>query len=165
MRGWWHELGQPRVPYEDVPEDVRLAILREYLPGERQTDPRLLLEAACVELPPAPDEDEQLARAMAALFAAGLSPGTPISAGELHQQGGGTYYAITTEEGRVDISTLGLFVRSESAVPRARKALAEARFRVVDDAVLGVRMTGLHVYFFGSRDPLSVEDLLFYWQD
>lgn len=165
VRGWWRELGPPRVPYDGVPQDVRLAILREYVPGQRQTDPRLLLEAACVELPPAPDEDEQLARATEALFAAGLSPGTPISAGELYQQGEGTYYAITTEEGRVDLSTLGPFVRSESAVPRSRRALAEAGFRVVDDAILGVRMTGLHVYSFGSREPLIVDDLLFYWQD
>jgi hypothetical protein len=144
---------------------VRLAILREYVPGQRQTDPRLLLEAACVELPLAPDPDAQLARATAALAAAGLTPGTPTPAGELYQQGEGTYHAIETADGTVDISTLGPFVRSEGEAVRAREALAGAGFRILEDATLGVRMTGLAVYFFGDRKPLAVDDLLFYWQD
>lgn len=165
VREQWRALGSSRMDYEGVPEDVRLAILRQYVPGQRQTDPRLLLEAACVELPPAPDEAEQLARATAALAGAGLSPATPTPAGDLHQQGEGTYHAIETSEGRVDVSTLGPFVRSEAEVVRAREALASAGFRVLDDVTLGVRITGLPVYFFGSREPLSVDDLLFYWQD
>jgi hypothetical protein len=28
-----------------------------------------------------------------------------------------------------------------------------------------VAVTGLCVYFFGARDPLTVNDLVFFWQD
>lgn len=163
VRPWWHALGEPRVPAGVVPEEVRLAILRTYLPGERRTDPRLLLEAACVDLPPEPDEAEQLARASAALAAAGLAPQEPRSAAEVHQQGEGTFHAIDTAEGRIDVSALGPFVRLDAA-PRASRALKAAGFQDIDP-IAGIEMTGLCVYSFGRRDPLCIADLLFYWQD
>ena len=159
------ELGRPRVPIAGVPEDIRLAIIREYAPGHRTTDPRFLLEAACTALPPAPDEDEALARARDALADVGLAPREPISAGHYHNQGGGTFHVIVTDGGHVRLSTLGPFAEVSAAPQHARRALERAGFRCLDADVLDLRFTGLAVYFFGAREPLSVRDLLFYWQD
>ena len=49
--------------------------------------------------------------------------------------------------------------------PRVTAALQAAVFRSIDARLAGTVFTGLHVYFFGRRDPLAVNDLLFYWQD
>ncbi|PCC68601.1 hypothetical protein SAMN02745121_05275 [Nannocystis exedens] len=161
----WRALGSPRVSLPIVPEDVRRAIVAEYAPGQRQTDPRWLLEAAVGQPFVPPDESALLAQAHAALAAAGLEPRPPRSAGELHNQGDGTYYEIAFAGGAVSVSALGPFVAFEDDDRRARTALVAAGFRVIDPALAGCEVTGLHVYFFGRRDPLCVGDLLFYWQD
>lgn len=165
VRDAWRALGCPRVPLDGVPDDVRRAILREYAPGQRQTDPRWLLEAACLDLGAPPDEAQQLARALAALTGAGLSPQPPRSVSEIYQQGDGTYHDIAFTGGTASISSLGPFATTEPVVPAARDALAAAGFRVIDPALAATEFAGLHVYHFGRRDPLSVGELLFYWQD
>jgi hypothetical protein len=73
-----------------VPADVRQAIVRTYTSGERQTDPRWLLEAACLGPAAGAGADELLRRAARALSGAGLRPRAPVSAGRLNQQGEGT---------------------------------------------------------------------------
>jgi hypothetical protein len=161
----WRSLGAPRVPLGDVPNDVRLAILREYAPGQRQTDPRWTLEALCVELPPAPDAVAQLQRALAALKGCGLHPEAPVEAGDFHQQGAGTYHRIAVDGGYVQVSTLGPFVTIDTEASAAEAALVDAGFRCVDAALGRLTVAGLHVYSFGAREPLTVEELLFYWQD
>ncbi|MFZ6183713.1 hypothetical protein [Nannocystis pusilla] len=160
----WRALGGPRVPLPGVPEDVRRAIATAYAPGQRQTDPRWLLEAAVLPFVP-PDESALLTQAHAALAAAGLAPQPPRSAGELHNQGEGTYSDIAFAGGSVSISALGPFACFEDDDRRARNALIAAGFRVIELPLGGHEVTGLHVYFFGRRDPLCVHDLLFYWQD
>lgn len=160
----WRSLGGPRVPLPGVPEDVRRAIATAYAPGQRQTDPRWLLEAAVLPFV-APDEPTLLAQAHAALAAAGLAPRPPRSAGEIHNQGEGTYYHIDFDGGSVSISALGPFAWFDDDDRRARNALVAAGFYVIDPPLGGYEVTGLHVYFFGRRDPLCVHDLLFYWQD
>ncbi|MCY1065014.1 hypothetical protein OV090_09600 [Nannocystis sp. RBIL2] len=156
----WRSLGGPRVP----PDDVRRAIATAYVPGQRQTDPRWLLEAAVLPFTP-PDESALLAQAHAALAAAALAPQPARSAGELHNQGEGTYSDIAFTGGTVSISALGPFASFEDDDRRARDALVAAGFRVIDPAPATDEVTGLHVYFFGRRGPLCVHDLLFYWQD
>lgn len=98
----WEALGRPRVDVPGLPDDVRDAIVREYVPGTRDTDPRWMLEAACL-----PDREPQdpLPLAMAAL--APVNPQRPVPAGDYHQQGDGTYHVIETDAGRVMVSTLG----------------------------------------------------------
>lgn len=164
----WEALGRPRVELPDVPKDVREAILREYAPGQRDTDPRWLVEAACLRTNP-PDEAGLLRRAAEALDIAGLRPDRPVPAGELHDQGDGTYYAIDTLAGTVLISTLGPFCREsrgeDGAGARALDALRAKGFRYVDDKLGNTTFDGLPVYHFGDRQPLSVAQLLFYWQD
>ncbi|WP_459707977.1 hypothetical protein [Actinophytocola sp. KF-1] len=149
----WEALGRPRVEVPGLPEDVREAIVREYVPGTRETDPLWLLEAACL---PAAVPEDVLPRAMAAL--APVNPERPVPAGDHHRQGEGTYHVIETDAGRVTVSTLGPFYWSEGGPDLPG-------FRRIDDTLGGIVVTGLPVYFFGSREPLTVHDLLFYWQD
>lgn len=161
----WRALGAPRVPLDGVPDNVRLAIVREYAPGQRQTDPRWILEAACAALPPEPDAVVQLQRAVDALTVCGLHPEEPLEAGEIYHQGSGTYHQIAVDDGNVQISTLGPFASIDTEAPGAEAALASAGFYSVEAALGRIIFAGLHVYHFGARDPLTVGELLFYWQD
>lgn len=164
IRALWHAIDAPRREIAGLPDDVRLAILREE-PGEARTDPHWLVERACVDFPPPPDEQEQLARVIVALRGAGLSPGTPREIGEVNQQGGGTYHVIELAGGSVLASTLGPFVTGDGAPEVTRPVLEAAGFRWIDDDLGGLLVEGLCVYYFGRRDPLDVRTLLFYWQD
>ncbi|MGW6945856.1 hypothetical protein [Streptomyces xanthophaeus] len=164
----YEALGRPRVEVDGLDEEIRRAVVHEYGHAcEKQSDPRWRLEALCTEPPPAPDEQQQLAAATAALAAAGLAPRPAVSCGDAHRQGGGTYHVIGYgAKGReVLISTLGPFAGNHEDDPAARAALEAAGFRWIDAATGSVRVTGLGVYYFGGRDPLDVQTLLFYWQD
>lgn len=159
-------LGRPRVEVDGLDEELRGVILQEYGHDcEERSDPRWRVEAICAEPPAEPDEDEQLRRAMAALTAAGLAPEPPVSCGEHHRQGGGTYHVIRFGESEISVSTLGRFATSYEDEPAARAALESAGFRWIDRATDAIRVTGLCVYYFGSREPPDVATLLFYWQD
>ncbi|MFD3333029.1 hypothetical protein ACFWV1_10305 [Streptomyces sp. NPDC058700] len=165
-------LGRPRVEVVGLDEEVRSAIVHAYAGGcQRDSDPRWRVEALCTDPPFVLNEDERLRRATAALTAAGLAPRAPISCGEFHQQGGGTYHVIACGAGEVFVSTLGMF--ASAAEPEggtegpaaAREALAAAGFRWIDTTTGAIRVTDLCVYHFGGRRPLDVDTLLFYWQD
>ncbi|WP_405569458.1 hypothetical protein OG317_12180 [Streptomyces sp. NBC_01167] len=163
-----HEaLGHPRVEVPGLDEELRSAIVHAYAPGCRtQSDPRWRVEVLCTEPPPRVDVDEQLRRATAALTAAHLAPGQPVSCGEHHQQGDGTYHVIAYGGGKeVCVSTLGRFATGHDTDPAARQALESAGFRWIDEATGAIPVTDLCVYYFGNRAPLDVDTLLFYWQD
>jgi hypothetical protein len=164
IRDAWESLGPPLIELPGLPADVRQAIVRTYTPGERQTDPRWLLEAACLGPATGPGEDELLRRAARALTGAGLRPQAPVSAGRLSGSGEGTYHAFETRLGEVLVSTLGPFFAHEGD-PRVLAVMTEAGFRRISGGLADTRVDGLHVYFFGAREPLTVRDLLFYWQD
>ncbi|MBP2579794.1 hypothetical protein J3A78_000272 [Streptomyces sp. PvR006] len=166
-RAVYDRLGRPRVEVEGLDEELRRAIVHMYGPGcERLSDPRWRLEAVCAEPPALPDVDDQLRRATAALAAAGLAPKPPVSCGEDNQQGDGTYHVIEVGGDRLLISTLGPFATAEEDAPdAARCALASAGFRWIDGETGAIRVTDLCVYSFGRRDSLTVDALLFSWQD
>ncbi|MFB7368627.1 hypothetical protein ACFC0D_02070 [Streptomyces sp. NPDC056222] len=165
-RAVYERLGRPRVQVEGLDEELRGVIVHEYGHGcERASDPRWRLEALCDEPPARPDVDGQLRRAMAALTTAGLAPKPPVSCGEDYQQGDGTYYVIEVGENRLLISTLGPFATAEDDDSAGRRALERAGFRWIDAETGAIRVTDLCVYYFGGRGPLTVETLLFYWQD
>ncbi|WP_246212182.1 hypothetical protein [Streptomyces abyssomicinicus] len=169
-RAVYESLGRPRVEVPGLDEEIRRAIVHRYAPWhcERSTDPRWRLEALCTAPPPPVDHRAQLHRAVRALTAAGLEPGRPVSADEYHQQGEGTYDLIDCGDDTVLISTLGRFATSGSggaAAPAARDALMSAGFRWIDTSLAAIPVTGLCVYYFGSRKPLPVDTLLFHWQD
>ena len=164
IRDLWEALDCPRFEVAGLPDEIRGAILREYR-GTTPTDPRWLVERVCVDLPH-PDVDGQLARAVAALDAAGLAPEKPIPVGEIYQQGEGTYHQIDLAGGvSIAVSTLGPFARGAEDQPVVRRALLAAGFQWVEPEVAAIRVDGLAVYYFGSRAPLDVGTLLFYWQD
>ncbi|MFJ1901126.1 hypothetical protein [Streptomyces sp. NPDC088115] len=163
-RAVYEALGRPRVEVDGLDEELRAAIVHEYANRcERRSDPRWRVEALCAEPPVRPDQDGQLRRATAALTAAGMAPEPPVPCGEHNHQGGGTYHVIEYGESELWVSTLGRFVTGEA--PDARDALESAGLRWIDGTTGAVRVTGLCVYYFGERAPLSVETLLFYWQD
>ncbi|WKD31066.1 hypothetical protein [Streptomyces xanthophaeus] len=166
-RRLYGELGRPRVEVAGLDEELRAVIVHEYGQwAEERSDPRWRIEAVCTEAP-AYDPAEPLLRAMAALTAAGLAPKPPVSCGEDNGTGDGTYHVIHhgTGDGTVFISTLGRFATGDDDDPDVRRALESAGFRWIDRAVASTEVTGLCVYYFGSRDPLKVDTLLFYWQD
>ncbi|TDU80434.1 hypothetical protein [Streptomyces sp. KS 21] len=159
-------LGSPRAQVEGLDEELRGAIVHEYAPWcERQSDPRWRLEALCTDPPGRPDPADQLARVTAALTAAGLAPDPPVSAGDHHQQGDGTYHVISCGDEDIHVSVLGRFVTGHDDRHPARRALEEAGFRWIDGPTGSIRVAGLCVYYFGKREPLDVDTLLFYWQD
>ncbi|GCD96967.1 hypothetical protein [Embleya hyalina] len=159
-------LGHPRVEVSGLDDEVRSAIVHEYAGGcQRRSDPRWRVEALCAEPPARPDVDGQLRRATAALTRAGLAPMPPVSCGDHHRQGDGTYHVIVCDEGELLISTLGRFATGNEDHPVARRALEAAGFRWIDDATGAIRVTDLCVYHFGDREPLTVDTLLFHWQD
>ncbi|MFD9357749.1 hypothetical protein [Streptomyces sp. NPDC060031] len=167
-RGVYEALGRPRTEVAGLDEELRAAIVHEY--GHEcaeRSDPRWRMEALCTGPPSGPDPAERLRRAMTALTAAGLAPKPPVSCGDAHRQGGGTYDVIGYGDGggEVFISTLGRFAADHDEDPAVRGALEPAGFRWIDQAVGAIRVTGLGVYYFGRRDPLDVRSLLFYWQD
>lgn len=167
-RRLYEALGRPRVEVAGLDEELRAAIVHEYGQWcEERSDPRWRIEALCTERPSGSDAAERLLRATAALTAAGLAPKAPVSCGEANSQGDGTYDVIGYGEGdgEVHISTLGRFAAGHDDDPVVRRALETAGFRWIDHAVGSVRVTGLGVYYFGSREPLDVHTLLFYWQD
>ncbi|MFC7447209.1 hypothetical protein [Rhodococcus daqingensis] len=164
VRKMWNELGPRPLDVPGLPTDVRDAMVREYAPGQRDTDPRWILEAALQPSIEDRDDEAPVRAAMTALKAAGVEPGEPVPAGVDEGCGGGTYFRIHTAEGDVMISTLGPFFQTQ------RDAIAElltssVGFRRIDDRLAEVVVDGLCVYFFGDRGPLCVRDLLFYWQD
>ncbi|MBL8949270.1 MAG: hypothetical protein JNK82_00740 [Myxococcaceae bacterium] len=165
FRGETIPLDAPKYPLPTVPDDVREAIVREYAPGQRDTDPRWILEGASLDPAGRPDPMSSVQRAFDALKAAGLAPENPVSAGDLNQQGEGTYFSIVFGTRFAWVSTLGPFFYLPSADERAAAALVAAGFRDIDVELGATKFDGLCVYQFGEREPLIVGELLFYWQD
>jgi hypothetical protein len=162
----YDELGRPRVEIDGLDDEIRGAILAEYAPRAQDgTDPRWRAEAICADPPPPTDQDDQLRRATTALASVGLALEPPVSAGDAHRQGGGTYHEIVHAGGKIYVSTLGRFVTGDDEDVAARSTLESAGFRWIDGALRAIVVTGLGVYYFGYREPLKVSTLLFYWQD
>lgn len=165
-RAIYDELGRPRVEIDGLDDEIRGAILAEYAPHAQDgTGPRWRAEAIFVNPPPPADQDDQLRRAAAALASGGLAPEPPVSAGDANRQGAGTYHEIAHAGGMIFVSTLGRFVTGDDGNVAARSALESAGFRWIDEALGAIVVTGLCVYYFGHREPLKVDTLLFYWQD
>lgn len=167
-----------RLPAHGVPPEVRAAIVATYAPGELDTDPRWLLEKELMpslEWEPRRDSEEMsveardaIERLTEALQARGLTPGLPVSSGNEHQQGDGTYHTLHDGKLQVLVSTLGPFVSAWGDVdrePLVQDAVRATGLTWIDDELGQTVFEGLCVYFFGERAPLPVRDLLFFWQD
>ncbi|MER5867365.1 hypothetical protein [Kitasatospora sp. NPDC002040] len=166
LRSLYANLGSPRVEVAGLDEELRRAIVHEYGPQcQAAADPRWRVEALCAPAPEPVGQEGWLTRATAALEAAGLAPSPPVHCGEDNGQGDGTYHVIRCGEEEIRISTLGPFASGEDDDCTARPALAAAGLRWIDGDTGSVRVADLHVYWFGTRAPLDVDTLLFYWQD
>ncbi len=171
----WAAFACGRIALPGVPESVRRTVLHAYLPGERGTDPRWLLEGEldrgldlALERDGGPDEPAEriVEAAREALSAAGFAPGEPVPIGAVRQQGGGTYVHLAAGGHTLQVCELGRFVACDDPAPAPlRGALERAGFLFVEGALAARVFEGLGVYFFGARGALCVYDLLFYWQD
>lgn len=171
----WNATPDAGVLLPEVPDDVRRAVLAAYLPGEAGTDPQWILEglielgldldvARETGLDEAPDAIVDAARA--ALVDAGFIVGEAVPIGQVRQQGGGTYREVRVDGAVLQVCELGRFVASEEGLSSGvRTALEAQRFRVIEGALAQTVFEGLRVYYFGHRDPRTVAELLFYWQD
>lgn len=174
-RSLWERFEEGRIPLPGLPPAVRRAVLHHYLPGQRGTDPRWLLEGELDhgfdlerEREGSPDEPAEsiFGAARRALEQAGCRVGEAIPIGTVRRQGGGTYVHLQVDDGILEVSELGRFVAGEHSLPaRARESLERAGFLFVEGALAADFFDGLGVYYFGRRGPLSVYNLLFYWQD
>jgi hypothetical protein len=170
IRPLWEESGSPRIELPGVPDDVRDVIVRHYTPGQGETDPRWLVEAALLRPSPPREElndlsEKRLELAFRTLRATGLEPREPLSARQHHGEGDGTYHMIPTNAGKVYLSTLGPFFILDGKHEEAKLLMQVTGFRYIEKELGAIRFTGLPVYFFGERAPLSIYNLLFYWQD
>ncbi|MFI6106671.1 hypothetical protein [Streptomyces sp. NPDC051310] len=167
-RALYEELGRPRVEVPGLDEELRTAIVHEYVPRSQPlTDPRWRVEALCTAPPARHDVEGWLRRATEALTDAGLAPKPPVHCGAEYQQGDGTYHIIEFDGGdsEVWISTLGRFAIAREGGTAARPVLEAAGLRWIDEETEAIEVAGLYVYYFGRRAALCVDTLLFYWQD
>lgn len=165
----------------EIPAEVRDSIIEEYAEhSEVGTDVRYKLEFFLKERSSYDTDEADRNRLIAALKTEGLQIKKCENIGAFHRQGEGTFWIIQFADNdnfcHLNVSTLGKFVsfysKSEAdgapASPLHKKCrvIAETQgFFWVDPNVGEKIVPDLNVYFFGSRKPLSVFDLLFYWQD
>ena len=76
-------------------------------------------------------------------------------------------YEETTVEDDIESGSIG--ATSDKVNQKNYKYYREAAkkygFTWLSDEQLEYKVPALNIYFFGNREPLSVQDLLFYWQD
>jgi len=156
-----------------IEDDLRNAIVLEYgYSSEQGTDVRYDLENAMV----ASDDRYKEAESDRAIFISklrenGIDVVRATECGEYHHSGGGTYWVLQLAEventNLLNVSTLGKYysclnVEAYNTVTQVAKELG---FAEIKGELAKQIVPQLHVYYFGSRDPLSVYELVFYWQD
>jgi hypothetical protein len=182
------QFAEPRTPKSNpfaiawafnAPASVRTAILKEYVPQmENGSDIRYQIEQANDFSPAYASEVADREKLLSALQQDGLEVISCQSAVEANQQGGGTYWmikvAMSDEFFTVLLSTLGPFAqvgyepddkRRTAFAERLNDILSATGIRLINDELLSQAVPGLNVYFFGDRAPLTIAELLFYWQD
>lgn len=169
-----------------IPSVMRKAIVLEYVDEMAdESDIRYRVEALCDQSPAysESDADADRARLLDALKQNGFNVVACQTAGDFNRQGGGNFWVISIQAGDnilwINLSTLGPFASGPDwenleievnaelriAIGEIKKLLAEVHISYIDDDLLSRTVPGLNVYYFGSRGPLSIRELLFYWQD
>jgi hypothetical protein len=172
-RAAWTSLGDP--PLVDVPVAVRRAVLYEYLPSHRGTDPRHLLEAEIehgftyeTEHEEGPDEPPTaiLEAANRALVGDGLALERLRPIEREMGVGYGTYHAGIVDGVSIYVCTRGRFFASEDELPpHVVHPLERAGFLFIEGDLARTKYSGLQVYDFGDIREKSVFELLFHWVD
>ncbi len=187
-------LGYPIALPEIVSPALRQAVLQCWVPNsEPGTDVRWLVEEQT--LPALQPVEPPFKELILALKTHGLQVRGPLYCAELYQQGRGTFYVVqsrTAHQNKIYfytlfISLLGPFASldvltsedesSESVnIPfnrlgpeetekAYRAAVAAVGLTWIEDQALEYIFPGLNVYYFGNREELSLDNLLYYWQD
>lgn len=160
------------IPVPGLPSELRRTLVGAWVPRSQPgTDVRWLIEerkATEFELP----EASSLVDAFAdGCRAAGMRIGKIADYAELMQQGTSTFRVVPVDDAAVNLSALAPFasMASEDVEPdlaeRVRRIAGASGWTWVDEDLDALVVPGLNIYFFGRREPLSVHDLLFYWQD
>lgn len=177
-----------------ISTEIRRAIVSCWAESsEPGTDVRWLVEGQT--LPAFQAYEPPFERLKAELQRRSLNTTAPRYCGELYKQGRGTFWVLqsrTAYEGKLYFYTLYLTMlgpfanlnvlvseddtANSAEIPfndltpdetrRAyREAAGAAGLTMLDTQVTSYVFPGLNVYFFGNREPLPVNDLLYYWQD
>ena len=176
------DLDDIKVPWLfKCPEIVRSTIINEYgLDYESFTDVRYLIEAANTKHEEF-DNDRFREKLIDRLDKEGFTIHQTQDCGRYHGSGGGTYDVVETDKGQFFACTIGPFLAASNIIEHTTgnvsvhqdpKAVIQLRNIItslgglwLEDDLLGHEVPKLNVYFFGDREPLTVGDLIFYWQD
>lgn len=183
------------VPWKfEVSPEIRDAIVREYVPHmEEGSDPRYITEYENILSPPYKTAVSDRQLLVETLKNNGVKVSKVENAGEFHGQGGGNYSVLTLEQieeyytSTLFISDLGRFVsrnmvwyqvdhsynmiddelgvESKKRLLLCQQIVTQIGFIWPEDELLKSTVPELNVYYFGRREPLTVCDLLYYWQD
>lgn len=186
--------GYPLALEPQVTPEVRRAILQFWArDSEPGTEVGWLVEAQT--LPDFNEYTPPFEQLRQELSKRGLNVSGPLYCGELYRQGRGTFWVLQSRSSQdkklyfytLYLTLLGPFAHlnvlaSEDETANSadipfnnktpeetrqlyREAIEAAGLTWLDETVTSYVFPGLNIYFFGSREPLPVNDLLFYWQD
>lgn len=163
----------------EYPEMVRQTIVKEYARDcEDHSDIRYVIESYLQES----DDfkfDNIKSQFIALMKQEQCAVIKILDCGTYNNQGSGTYEVVESDAGKYYMSTIGPFIthvemdgwgmntsNSDPSKINQVKQLAKSMGLIwLNKDVLQNIVPGLNVYYFGDRSPLSIRDLLFYWQD
>lgn len=160
----------PRKLNPKISPAIRETIIRNWVPNSRrESDIRLLIEEKL--LPPVEEYKPNLTRA----FLQSLKEeGYNVSQCEDYAEDMGSGYSsfcfAKINSFSYSFSYIGPYmgVNNNSRNKKAAEIISKAKnfgFNIIDKEIGSIIFDGLNIYFFGYEKPLSVGDLLFYWQD
>ena len=162
-----------RCPIEiPIDDKMRNAIVYGYgHAGRDNSDIRFRLEWRFCDPYTKEHANEDRKRFVECLKQAGIKIESAVECGEHHHSGGGTYWVLGLDsndhQNNIYLSTLGRYyylVKVEDPQP-IENAVNNAGFIQPPKDLLKQTFPNLNVYFFGTIEPLSIYDLLFFWQD
>ena len=171
------------VPWEfNSPTHLRRAIVNAYgLNATNGSDIRYRLEAELNKENDAyseQDADNDRNNLIDLLRSGGINISSVRDAGEVYSQGAGSFYVIDlggdSIGDQIFVSTFGPYLmypsapntKHDSDTSKTCKTIAkEAGYFLLEKPLLQQIVPGLNVYFFGHVEPLSVQDLVFYWKN
>ncbi len=179
---------------EIITPELRKVIVQCWVPNcEAGTDVRWLVEGQT--LPALEPYTPPFAQLQTALQQHGLNTSGPLYCSELYMQGRGTFWVLQSRTAyekklyfyTLYLSMLGPFAylsvlaneddtANSAEIPfndstpedtrrLYRQAVEATGLTMLDNQVANYVFPDLNIYYFGNREALSVNDLLYYWQD
>lgn len=178
----YRDLEDIYVPWSfECPEGVRDLLIKEYVPdSEPGTDIRYLIEYELLDDTMKYDEAGLRSNLLSELKKSGLKAKVS-DCGRYHGSGGGTFDVFDIGKAQFFLCTLGPYAVDSNIIEydelgnamkvdndkleKVRSIAESVGVKWLKEDQLGDMLPGLNVYFFGSREPLNLMNLLFYWQD